>query len=103
LLNLCDVLEQSLLDMIITVFNLGIITNLSSIDILSDINLVVNILSVVDFLKAYVTTSFTYLGWDLFNIVNINWWTAQWGSPLQFLSVLLDSSSLVLVSGWFSE
>jgi hypothetical protein len=48
-LNLCDVLEQSLLDTIITFSSLGIITNFSSIDIFSDINLVVYILSIMDF------------------------------------------------------
>jgi hypothetical protein len=56
-LNLCDVLEQSLMVTIITSFNLGLITNISSINILPDINLVVDILRVVDFLKAYITTS----------------------------------------------
>ena len=65
-LNLSDGLERSLL---------------SSVDILSDINLVVYILSIVDFLKADITISFTCLGWGLINIVNINWWTAQWGPP----------------------
>ena len=85
-LNLCDVLEQSLLDTIITFSSLGIITNFSSINILSDIDLVVYILSIMDFLKAYITTSFTYLSWGLINIVFSDRWTAQWGSPRQFLS-----------------
>jgi hypothetical protein len=42
---------------------LGIIMNISSLVILHDVNFVVDIFRVVDFLKAYLMTSFTYLCW----------------------------------------
>ena len=79
------VLEQSFLVTDINSSSLGIVMNLSSVDILSDINLMVDILSVVDFLKADIGISFTFFSWGFINIV-INRWAAQLGLPRQFLS-----------------
>ena len=55
--------------MIFTSSRLGIVTIINSFVILPDVNLVVYILCVMDFLKAYITSSFRYLCWGLVNIV----------------------------------
>jgi hypothetical protein len=85
-LNLCDVIEQSLLVTNITSPDLDTVTNISNLVILPDVNIMMYILRVVDLFKVYITTTFTYLCWGLINMFFSDRWTARWGPSRQLLS-----------------